>query len=559
LRKPFFKYLLPLLCFFSGKYLTATHIVGGEVLYTHLGNNQYNVRLHLFIDCLNGNANAIAQDATAYFYVFSEKTGQLLPGFPISVARSTPERLVKLHYNCLANAPNACVDYYVYDTLLTLPPIPGGYLVSFQRCCRNNSITNLQSPGTQGANYWTAIPDIGDIPDSVQNTSAEFRLLPPNFLCTNAMLDFDHSAVDDDGDSLAYDLFWPYHGATSGQPRPDNGPNGLPKNPPFPKIVWLNGYDEQNPIDGSPPLKINAITGKLTLLPTKAGQYVAGIRVKEYRKGILIAETKRDYQFNVSECDLTLYAGPGGTLRKCDTKVTLENHSAGAQRYSWDFGIADRTDDTSNLRDPEFDFPAGGIYRVRLRVFKNNCEDSAISELRIGAKATGTSDLTTDNCSKTVHMLAVTSHGQAHWELDGEVFDQAELTQKVGVGFHSARAVLVDTFADCNDTLVHTFEINEDITDLRLANVFTPNGDGKNDCYRIGGEISQCSKGRIKIYNRWGELVFSANDLNTCWNGTVQNKGSLLPEGAYFYILDFSLQGEDSRSNTVSGTIELIR
>ena len=115
----------------------ATHIVGGEMTYTYLGNNQYKLRLDLYIDCINWNPQAVESDRNALFAIFYGNTRQMVPGYPVSVGRSGPERVSKTNYNCIAVQPNACVDHYWYERTVTLSPLTGGYYVSFQRCCRN--------------------------------------------------------------------------------------------------------------------------------------------------------------------------------------------------------------------------------------------------------------------------------------------------------------------------------------------------------------------------------------------------------------------------------------
>lgn len=349
--------------------------------YEYLGSDKYKIKLSIFIDCINGQPGAIADDGIANIAIFSGATGGILKNYPIQVGRQGPTRITKVNYNCISTKPNACVDHYWYETTVTLPPATGGYYVSFQRCCRNNSITNLSDPGGTGANYWNFIPDSRTLPDKKPNSSAVFSNLPPNFLCTNTILKFDHSAVDKDGDSLVYDLFWPYRGASRNNPRPDNGSGGALAEPPFPNITFGTGYSDQFPIDGNPPLSIDDETGYLTLIPTKNGQYVVGIRVREYRKGMLISETKRDYQFNVSSCVIDMVAAYFAPKYICGYKHQFKNQSQGAQRYKWDFGTPNH--DTSASYEPQFTFPAAGKYRVVLTTYKNNCVDSFVQEVTV--------------------------------------------------------------------------------------------------------------------------------------------------------------------------------
>lgn len=537
----------------------ATHVVGGEIMYSHLGNNKYHIQLDLFIDCQFGNPSAIADDKIANLFVFGKNSGQLLPGYPMEVWRSKPQRLVKLHYNCLLTAPNACVDYYIYDTIMQLPPTEGGYIISFQRCCRNNSISNLLNPGAQGANYWTNVPDSMNVPDLKHNSSAYFKELPPNFLCTNAPLIFDHSATDADGDSLAYDLFHPYLGASNGKPRPDNNSGGAPDYPPFKNINWLPPYNENDPIDGSPKISIHPKSGLLTVTPTKIGQFVVGIRVREYRNDTLISETRRDYQFNVSECNLLLDPGPSATSVTCNNLVQFKNNSIGAVRYSWDFGVSNRTDDTSNSKTPVFTYPKVGIYQAVLKVYRANCEDSAVTTVRVGHKATGKMDVNVLNCSMSATAsVAAESDGFEIW-FDGKKVSGNPAKVPVSEGDHFFKAIFIDTFANCNDSVEQTINLENTETDIRLANVFTPGKDGFNDCFHIGGNLGDCFIGEMVVFNRWGERVWYTKNLFDCWNGNVNGGDVKLPNGTYFYQLTYGHKDIDERLKTVTGSITLIR
>lgn len=67
-----------------------------------------------------------------------------------------------------------------------------------------------------------------------------------------------------------------------------------------------------------------------------------------------------------------------------------------------------------------------------------------------------------------------------------------------------------------------------------MPNVFTPNGDGVNDYinFAIYGEGILSS---VKVYNRWGNLVFEGYNNNALWDGTFNNKDC--PEATYYYII----------------------
>ncbi|WP_315819887.1 gliding motility-associated C-terminal domain-containing protein [Paraflavitalea speifideaquila] len=57
-----------------------------------------------------------------------------------------------------------------------------------------------------------------------------------------------------------------------------------------------------------------------------------------------------------------------------------------------------------------------------------------------------------------------------------------------------------------------------DMTKLDIPNTFTPNNDGINDEFRIG-VTGYFKLNGLRIFNRWGQLVFESKDLNYVWNG----------------------------------------
>jgi gliding motility-associated-like protein len=78
---------------------------------------------------------------------------------------------------------------------------------------------------------------------------------------------------------------------------------------------------------------------------------------------------------------------------------------------------------------------------------------------------------------------------------------------------------------------------------------FTPNNDGKNDCFGVKywGEVKDFS---MNIYNRWGELLFHADQPSQCWNGMY--KGQLQPSDVYVYLIKGkTMCGDIFRKGTV--------
>jgi gliding motility-associated-like protein len=95
----------------------------------------------------------------------------------------------------------------------------------------------------------------------------------------------------------------------------------------------------------------------------------------------------------------------------------------------------------------------------------------------------------------------------------------------------------------CRDTTVDDFTSTA-IEQLfsKLPNIFTPNGDGKNECFDLGLNIDLKECSDWVVYNRWGEKVFTSSVGQSCWNGTVNNTGKVVPEGTYFVVVIISGQ-----------------
>jgi gliding motility-associated-like protein len=88
---------------------------------------------------------------------------------------------------------------------------------------------------------------------------------------------------------------------------------------------------------------------------------------------------------------------------------------------------------------------------------------------------------------------------------------------------------------------------------LEFPNVFTPNGDGENDVFHIKG-LEYYPSNTMRIYNRWGGLIFEMENYRNTWDG-YSPSGQALPEGVYFYVLDVF----DTENSHYQGTITLLK
>ena len=88
---------------------------------------------------------------------------------------------------------------------------------------------------------------------------------------------------------------------------------------------------------------------------------------------------------------------------------------------------------------------------------------------------------------------------------------------------------------------------------LFVPNTFTPNGDGVNDrFYALSSEVSEL---RLLVFNRWGEQIFSTDQLDGAWDGTFKGKES--PIDTYVWRVDYTETNGTDR--TVYGHVNLVR
>jgi gliding motility-associated-like protein len=92
------------------------------------------------------------------------------------------------------------------------------------------------------------------------------------------------------------------------------------------------------------------------------------------------------------------------------------------------------------------------------------------------------------------------------------------------------------------------------IAKLYMPNSFTPNGDGKNDLFRIP-PVSSINLSELSIYNRWGTKIFSTSDINKGWDGNY--KGA--PAETDVYIFSIKATDYQGRNIHLKGTVLLIR
>lgn len=108
----------------------------------------------------------------------------------------------------------------------------------------------------------------------------------------------------------------------------------------------------------------------------------------------------------------------------------------------------------------------------------------------------------------------------------------------------------------CLDTTKVTIVVDED-SKLLIPNIFTPNGDGKNDAFKV--QYTALTEFNVAIFSRWGTKVYESADPSQGWDGK-DKQGQEAHPGVYFYVITAKdRKGSPITDDTIKGTVTLMR
>ncbi len=234
------------------------------------------------------------------------------------------------------------------------------------------------------------------------------------------------------------------------------------------------------------------------------------------------------------------------------------NTSIGGQSFVWNFGDGTTSTDVS----PTHQFTNPGTYTVTLTATDsftcNNTDDtSMVITVYSGPTASFTYSPTTAQ-ENTPYVFTNTSVNAVNYKWffgDGDSLVTSSMLPVTHIynasGTFNACLVAYNENG-CTDTACNT--VTAIITPLLdVPNAFSPNGDGTNDVIYVQGFA--INKMTWRIFNRWGQLVFTSSSVNNGWDGRF--KGALQPQDVYGYTL--SVEFTDGTKVNKKGDITLLR
>jgi hypothetical protein len=286
------RFVFTLALIFWCAYASATHIVGGEFEILHIEGDRYLFRQIQYFDVINGNPQA--KDLQIDASIFRKRDNVFVRSI---MMRYQTESLVP-YTNPECTNDRLVTSRIVYTTEVILNPAlfsdPEGYYMVWERCCRNNIITNIVRPDETGQTFYIEFPPIRKNGEEFRNSSPQ--LFPPlsDYACVNRFYYVDFRGTDPDGDSLVYSLVKPSNSS-------EYNPLPTPTPAPHPTVTWTSGISTDYQIPGNPTLQINS-KGFLTVTPSREGLFVFSVKCEEFRAGVKIGEVVRDFQLFVIDC-----------------------------------------------------------------------------------------------------------------------------------------------------------------------------------------------------------------------------------------------------------------
>lgn len=459
----------------------SSHIVGGSMSYRCLGNNNYEVRLDFRRDCFNGEDDAQFDDpATIWIFYGDGNLSPLGVGGRIRVNYNGDDTLNDIMTStCQIIGTDVCVHTTTYIDTVQLPFSDRGYILSYERCCRNKTLNNIVDPETVGTTEWVFISSEAQ---EVCNEAPRFPEWPPVYICNEKPLIFDHSAFDSDGDSLVYSLCTPNTGATEDVPIPFN-----PTNPPFDVVTWQAPFGLDD-VMGGVPLQIDSETGEITATPNILGQFLVGVCVSEFRDGKLLSIIRRDFEFNVRVCKedpiSSFEIDPNPNCG--DLEVQFTNTSTPDVTYLWLFDFPNE-EPSSTAENPSFEYAESGVYQVALISTEGTCMDTVVMDVGVSLEEDLEVDFTYEavDCGQDVEIqftnasvanLPIVAYDWT-FSYDDQVFQSQEENPLVSVpsGIELTALLVVTIETGCFESLEQSFPVN--------SNLFTlVSGDGVDIC-----------------------------------------------------------------------------
>lgn len=302
------------------------------------------------------------------------------------------------------------------------------------------------------------------------------------------------------------------------------------------------------------------------------GQYIITMTAYDFTCNLMETITDTVY-FNSTSTVATANASPN--VIACDPPFIVNYTGGSTPDHYWDFGDGVGT---STQQNPSYTFTAIGNYDVMyVGIDSSTCNisDTVYLTVQVLEKeefSASFSPIPPQPCSDTVLVNVVftgTGADQLTWDMgDGTVFTNDTVINYMYTvpGIYTMTMTAVDLTCNNTGTITQTIEVADGITEgtVFVPNVITPNGDNINDKFKLGyleypglDPMGFMEFYEIRIYNRWGKLVFESTSASSVWDGGIETDDA--SEGVYYYIISYQRECLDSEPLKKTGYVTVLR
>lgn len=191
-------------------------------------------------------------------------------------------------------------------------------------------------------------------------------------------------------------------------------------------------------------------------------------------------------------------------------------------------------------------------------IVSDECQTFTVDTVTTVTVVAPTADFTTTS-TVFFNNLPITFENQSQnatsyiWDFgngSGDTFPHPSTTYP-DPGMYNVTLIAVDD-KGCTDTITKPINIEEEWY-VYIPNTFTPDGDRFNNDWSISTVGVRSLE--VSLYNRWGEVIFTSNDLNFEWDGTYL--GLYVPDGTYTYDVNFVTNS--GRDRNLRGHVNVLK
>ncbi|MFI5221680.1 MAG: gliding motility-associated C-terminal domain-containing protein [Bacteroidia bacterium] len=197
----------------------------------------------------------------------------------------------------------------------------------------------------------------------------------------------------------------------------------------------------------------------------------------------------------------------------------------------------------------------GGLFTVHYTVNYNGCVDSSAKVIRVVPLPKSNFQYT-PKIPTIDSSVSFISTSMLATSLLWNFGDGNSSTETNPVNYYVAEGyypVVLYTFREfCSDSMLQIIRVRGSEF-VWVPNAFTPNGDGSNDVFKV--IYKNTNGGTLKIFNKWGQRIFSTTDLNIGWDGTFE--GTPSPVDVYVFVVEYLTN--EGEMKLIKGNVTLIR